>query len=158
MLTGDQVLAARTRAGLTQQQLADLIGVTLRSVGNWERSEQVPRQAEARLRERFGSYLRADDAAPSTDLSSVSDALLLAEIARRFERGREDVRDDGRSAPTPRAGGSPATVTPIRSGPSPEALDPTLPDDVVLAARDEDAPMSADQERRRQDDDAEGPR
>lgn len=145
MLTGDQVLAARTRAGLTQQQLADQIGVTLRSVGNWERAERVPRGAEQRLRAALSTYL--DDAAPAgIELGDVSDARLLAEIARRFDRGREDVGNDDGSAATSQAPVSGATITEL---PSTEALDPTMPDDV--AARSQPGKGHAHEERQRQD-------
>lgn len=107
MLTGDQVLAARTRAGMTQQQLADKLGVTQRSVGNWERAERVPRGAEQPLRDVLKAHL--DDAAPSgTALADISDARLLAEIARRFDRGREEGGSGGDTAANTRAGESPA--------------------------------------------------
>lgn len=97
MLTGDQVLAARTRAGMTQQQLADRLGVTQRSVGNWERAERVPRGAEQPLRDALKDHL--DDAAPSgAGLADISDARLLAEIARRFDRGREEGGSGGDTA------------------------------------------------------------
>jgi transcriptional regulator with XRE-family HTH domain len=33
----------RTRSGLTQRQVADLLGVTVSTVSNWERGVQVPR-------------------------------------------------------------------------------------------------------------------
>lgn len=108
MLTGDQVLAARTRAGLTQQQLADQIGVTLRSVGNWERSERVPRAAETRVRAALSAYLEESSPSGGLDLAEISDARLLAEIARRFDRGREERGDGDNAAPTNPAGGSPA--------------------------------------------------
>ena len=86
MLTGEDLAAARNRARLTQQQLADRLGVTLRSVGNWERSQAVPSGAESKVRDVLASQLGNQ---PDL-LSSVSDARLLAEIAKRFERARED--------------------------------------------------------------------
>lgn len=123
---------------VNQSQLADALGVQRQTVSQWKSGETRPSPEKLR---RLHEVTRIP-------YPVLTDALL------RDMGYREDVRNDGRSAPTPRAGGSPATVTPIRSGPSPEALDPTLPDDVALAARDEDAPMRADQDRRRQDDDA----
>lgn len=101
MLTGDQLFQARTSAGMTQQQLANTLGVSLRSVGNWERAEQVPRSAEAKVWKLLGNYLLEDQhPAVSSDLAHVSDARLLAEIARRFELGRREVGSDDSSAPT----------------------------------------------------------
>ncbi|MBW4540776.1 MAG: helix-turn-helix domain-containing protein [Myxacorys chilensis ATA2-1-KO14] len=37
------LMKVRTHAGLTQRQLADLLGVTISTVSNWERGVQVPR-------------------------------------------------------------------------------------------------------------------
>lgn len=107
MLTGDQLFAARTQAGMTQQELADAVGATQRSVGNWERAERVPKGAEQKVRTALAAYLN-EGASQGAGLSEVSDALLLAEIARRFDRGREDVGPDVRAASTRRAGESPA--------------------------------------------------
>lgn len=85
----------------------------MRSVGNWERGEGVPRARERRVREALGPFL-AGVAGVSVetrrDLSTVSDAQLLAEIARRFDRGREGVGNDERSASTNQAGQS-GTIT-----------------------------------------------
>lgn len=37
------LMKVRERAGLTQRQLADVLGVTISTVSNWERGVQVPR-------------------------------------------------------------------------------------------------------------------
>lgn len=46
MITGESLRSAREAAHLTQQQIADRVGVSLRTVGNWERSsdDAVPRK------------------------------------------------------------------------------------------------------------------
>lgn len=46
-VTGDQIRAARERAQMTQQEVAGLVGVSLRTVGNWERGASVPRSRMA---------------------------------------------------------------------------------------------------------------
>lgn len=46
---GIRIRDARTRRGLTQQQLADVLGVALRTVGNWERGITVPRNKRPHL-------------------------------------------------------------------------------------------------------------
>lgn len=154
MLTGDQLRITREKAGLTQEALAQRVGVSMRSVGNWERGEGVPRSREQRVRDALQGYWPGESSSTraADDLSSVSDARLLAEIARRFDRGREDVGIDDSSAATRQAPGSGATVTQF---PSAEALDPTLPDDV--AARDEGQPSKTQLARERQDKETEGP-
>lgn len=45
-LENDQPLTlmkVRLRAGMTQKEFADLLGVTISTVSNWERGVQVPR-------------------------------------------------------------------------------------------------------------------
>lgn len=103
--TGQQIRDARERAGLTQEQLAQRVGVTLRTVGNWERGASVPRNRLARIREVLPDLDRSDDR--GVDLRSASDVEVLAEIARRFARTGED-EEHVRSAPITRAGESPA--------------------------------------------------
>ncbi|WIB25400.1 helix-turn-helix transcriptional regulator [Curtobacterium sp. MCSS17_015] len=46
VITGESLRSAREAAHLTQQQVADRVGVSLRTVGNWERSsdDAVPRK------------------------------------------------------------------------------------------------------------------
>lgn len=100
MLTGDQLRAARERAGWTQQQLANRVGVTLRSVGNWERSN-VPTNQLNKVRDVLADYLPGDTPGRGVDLHEISDARLLAEIARRFDRGPKEQAHD--EAPTSQA-------------------------------------------------------
>jgi len=42
-ITGEMIKASRERQRMTQQELADEVGVSLRTVGSWERGETVPR-------------------------------------------------------------------------------------------------------------------
>ena len=48
-ITAEQIRAARERLEMTQQDLADELGVSLRTVGNWERGDTVPRNRMAPL-------------------------------------------------------------------------------------------------------------
>lgn len=84
-MTGDEIRDARQRAHLTQDELGAMIGVTGRTIGNWERGYSVPRNRQAALEEALSLTTRE----PADPLGEVSDAALLAEIARRFERGQE---------------------------------------------------------------------
>lgn len=109
MMTGEQIRAARERAGLTQAELGSKVGVSLRTIGNWERGASVPRNRMAAIEDVLREHLASvsDGAAP---LHSASDVELLAEIARRFARGRDESAGDehARSAPRTKAGPGPA--------------------------------------------------
>ena len=89
MIDGAEMRAARERAGLTQGEVAKRVGVSLRSVGNWERGESVPRSKEALIRAVLGEHLQSTEPEQGATLRTASDAELLAEIARRFTRRAE---------------------------------------------------------------------
>jgi transcriptional regulator with XRE-family HTH domain len=131
MTTGDQIRTARERAGFTQQQLGTMLGVSMRTVGNWERGASVPRN-------KLGAIKHLLDGQAGTDapaLRDASDAELLAEIARRFARqATEGGGERARSAPKTRAGESPAPI-PLRPL---SVADETLPpsEDAVAALED----------------------
>jgi len=48
-MTGEEVGALRKRLGLTQVELAELVGVAPNSVARWERGEMRVRESAARL-------------------------------------------------------------------------------------------------------------
>lgn len=85
VISGEQIRTARERAGLTQSELGQLVGVSMRTVGNWERGESVPRNRESVIRSVLAGQLPGSEQA-AQPLQRVSDAELLAEIARRFSR------------------------------------------------------------------------
>lgn len=50
-ITGEQIKEGRERLHLTQQELATQVGVSMRTVGNWERGDSVPRSRMGAIRE-----------------------------------------------------------------------------------------------------------
>jgi transcriptional regulator with XRE-family HTH domain len=84
VINGTEIRAARERAGLTQGELATRVGVSLRTVGNWERGETVPQNRASVVEQVLAEWIDANT--PGPRLVTASDAELLAEIARRFER------------------------------------------------------------------------
>lgn len=88
MITGQQIRSARERAGLTQEELANRLGVSMRSVGNWERGATVPRSKSAAVEAILGDHLEGP-ASATPPLAEASDVELLAEIAKRFTRVQE---------------------------------------------------------------------
>lgn len=98
-MDGRQIRAARERAGLTQGQLGELVGVGLRTVGNWERGETVPRNRMARIQQVLSKHLDTPGADP---LESASDVALLAELARRLDRAKGTGDERVHTPPTKR--------------------------------------------------------
>lgn len=43
MTTGDEIKAARKKAGMSQQELANKLGVSYQSIGQWERNVRNPK-------------------------------------------------------------------------------------------------------------------
>lgn len=113
MISGDQLRDARGRAGLTQEELGLRVGVSLRSVGNWERGEGVPRAKEALVRDVLGHNLTTGHDA-GNPLASFSNLALLNELGRRLESTER------------REGGSDADAEPRRESPSGGGGDATV--------------------------------
>jgi transcriptional regulator with XRE-family HTH domain len=109
VIDGEQIRTARQTAGLTQEELARHVGVSQRTVGNWERGDTVPRDREPQLRSVLRDHLGASDELP---LRGVSDVELLAEVARRLARSeqRGEGDDSGDPAATIKPGQDPANV------------------------------------------------
>lgn len=80
-ITAEQIRAGRERIQMTQQQLADEIGVSLRTVGSWERGESVPRNRMAALTEALGYE----------DVSEFGYKALLRQVGRLAKQRREEV-------------------------------------------------------------------
>jgi transcriptional regulator with XRE-family HTH domain len=85
-VNGEQIRDARERRGWTQQELADEVGVGVRTIGNWENGHRVSRNKMGKIRE----LLDGDNANP---LQVASEIELLTELMRRA-----DVRQRERSA------------------------------------------------------------
>ena len=108
-MTGDELRWQRGRLRLTQRELADRVGVGLRTVTTWEAfgSRRLPGTAEGRLT----AILGPADAGPPRALAEVSDLELIAELARRLSlpgasttaHQRADATVDAPSAERPSA-------------------------------------------------------
>lgn len=57
---GQRIRQARERKHMTQEQLGAAVGVSLRSIGNWERGATVPLNRKAALEEVLGVDLDAE--------------------------------------------------------------------------------------------------
>lgn len=85
---------------MTQEALANRLGVSARTVSNWERSATVPRNRIGALSDVLGALFDSSDAG-ERPLSKASDAELLAELALRLARD-VDADGDGPDIPQPR--------------------------------------------------------
>jgi transcriptional regulator with XRE-family HTH domain len=73
------VAAERTRRGWTQEELAARIGVSARTISNWEAGKPVPRTRLLALERAFTSPLQA------SPLSDVETRALVLELLRRVD-------------------------------------------------------------------------
>jgi DNA-binding transcriptional regulator YiaG len=55
-ISGDEIRAARERAQMTQEELAERVGVKMRTIGNWERGVSVPRSRMAAVEEVLAGF------------------------------------------------------------------------------------------------------
>lgn len=99
MFTGAQIREARMSAGLTQAELGRRLGVSMRTIGNWERGDTAARVSDAKVRAVLGEHLGGQRVAREKDaahpLKAISDVELLAEIARRFARASTEEQSHG---------------------------------------------------------------
>jgi DNA-binding transcriptional regulator YiaG len=79
--TAEDIKNARERLRMTQQQLADELGVSLRTVGAWERGESVPRNRMAALAEALGGE----------GVSEFGHKALLRQLGMLAKRRREEL-------------------------------------------------------------------
>lgn len=81
-MTGDELRTARMAADLTQQELGDKLDVSMRTVGNWERSTgRLPRARERQIRDVLGAVGESGD-----PFDGISDMALLVELGKRLDR------------------------------------------------------------------------
>lgn len=86
-ISGEQLLDARNRAGLTQPQLAQMLNVSVRLIQRWEK-EGVTSGKEARVQAALGPFLSS---AFNVPLEEVSNWALIMELGRRLGLGHDPV-------------------------------------------------------------------
>lgn len=69
----DRIRQARERLRLTQGQVAEAVGVSLRTVGNWEAGTAVPRNRLGALEDVLKVDLRAEPVSTSAETPAPSD-------------------------------------------------------------------------------------
>ncbi len=95
MISSEEIRSAREQAGLTQEELALRLGVSMRTVGNWERGATIPRAKARAISAVLGEYLNPlREGEPS--LAAASDVELLAEIAKRLSRANRQRQESHR--------------------------------------------------------------
>lgn len=91
-MIGERITAARTRKGMSQQALADRVGASLRSVGNWERGQQISTRNLIKLSDALGVDLLAEtDDIEATGPADWTDDQLVQELGRRLAAARTRV-------------------------------------------------------------------
>ena len=114
MMTGEELRRERGRVRLTQRQLADRVGVGLRTITTWESrgSRPIPGTAEGRL----ALVLGPRDAGPMRMLVDFSDADLIEELAKRLGLTTICVTSDSSSGVRPQEGVSAVTIHEMAQG------------------------------------------
>lgn len=106
VLSQYEIKAGREAAGLSQRELAQLVGVSKNSVSNWELGRTSPRGKEERLRrvlglhpgppiasEADGAGVALDDETVAAALQQASHLQILAELARRIQAAHDPDRE-----------------------------------------------------------------
>ena len=96
MITGQALRIERGRLGLTQQELADALGVGRRTIVTWESGAQaIPLTHVARIRD---VLKLTDEQARTNGLDAYSNIELLSEVIRRLAarsaQGNQSTSDD----------------------------------------------------------------
>lgn len=84
-ISGDQLVDARNRAGLTQPQLAQMLNTSVRTIQKWEK-EGVASGKEARVQAALGPFLSSNFNVPLEELSNWA---LIMELGRRLGLGND---------------------------------------------------------------------
>jgi transcriptional regulator with XRE-family HTH domain len=97
VITGQEIKAARQRAGWSRERFAELVGVHPKTVANWESGRTEPRDSEYRIKSALAAIARPAEEPTERDdlLRSVSSIELVGEIARRL--ARQGQREEGDS-------------------------------------------------------------
>ena len=95
MTLGEKIKACRQRAGLSQEKLAERVGVSRQAVTKWEAGQSVPTGENLRrLAEIFGTtagFLPASQEAGTSPAEQIQ-ALLRTERERRAEARRNKLK------------------------------------------------------------------
>jgi transcriptional regulator with XRE-family HTH domain len=131
MITRGDLIAARRRRHLTQQQLADELGVAVRTVVNWEKKTDHPEPGSGAVSEAEEAHvLELLWPADETPLASMSSAALIAQmqqiigiLAARLEDSTRKYASGSGFGQHPSEGGGEAAGQPtVRPGPTGAAI------------------------------------
>ena len=96
-LIGTRIKRARERKRMTQAQLAEMVGVSVRAVGDWENDRAFPRNSIGALEQALGIQLDDPESSPSGPRESLRDQVRRIEDLARELRARLDEEEEGRN-------------------------------------------------------------
>lgn len=143
MAIGERIKAARELAGMSREELAAALGVSLKSIANWETGRTQPQNKVAVI-ERI---LRVDLSARSTAIASptlaeATDAQITTELVNRLAQLRSQAAHNAQvkepfegTRGTAGSGGSGSGTTNTQAANTAAQYDPTQPDFDLAADR-----------------------
>jgi transcriptional regulator with XRE-family HTH domain len=90
-IIGARIAKRRHQLDMTQEQLADALGVSKSTVANWERGVAYPKRKLGKIEQVLGP-LDSDDEEPRSPSSSTADALDRLQL--ELDRLRQALRDE----------------------------------------------------------------
>jgi len=102
---GTRIRRARERKRLSQQELAEAVGASLRAVGDWENDRRKPRNRTGALEEILGVSLDEDTGPPPPRLSDATRQAMREELGPELAARLIAEADHASSGRTSVAGG-----------------------------------------------------
>lgn len=116
MTTGERIKAARKKAGLTQAQLAEKLGVPFQSISQWERDTRKPKmETLAKIAEALGTSV--------SELYDVSDSPLMKALRNSMDQIANSAQGAASAAMRPLLYGNDVVSSEEDADPEPQHTD-----------------------------------
>jgi transcriptional regulator with XRE-family HTH domain len=90
---GQRIRSAREAADLSREELAEMVGVSVKTIGNWERDAVAPKSKLGAVERALGVQLREGNDRQAIYLEDASDAQVIADLASRLAARDARIRE-----------------------------------------------------------------